>query len=250
MMKAFIVEFEKIRRRRNWLFVFLLILVEILWSIWAVSRMDDQDLQQGWFFTMYQFPLLNSIVMPLIAAVVASRLSDIEHKGQSFRLLRTIQPAGSIFDAKFLCGAVFMWACALLQTLMIVIIGCIAKFKGVIPFTMLGEFLLFTISVDVTILLLQQTLSLLFNNQMVSLSVGLIGAFSGLFSMYLPLTFQKFLIWSYYGVMMFIRMDWNHETRVTNFYAIPVDWTAMIFLLIFFMLIYIIGRYLFVKKEI
>ena len=249
-MKAITVEFMKIRHRKNWFFVFLLILVQIVWSLWAVSRMDAEDLQQGWLFSMYQFPLLNSIMMPVITAVVASGLCDVEHKGQSLRLLRTMLPAGKIFDAKFFCGAIFMLVTSFFQVLVIVMIGLFAPYGGEIPFRMLGEYLLFTTAVNLTILLLQQVLSLLFTNQMVALSVGLIGAFSGLFSMYLPQSFQKFLIWAYYGVLMFVRLDWSRETRISNFYSVAADWSGMVTLGIFFVVIYVVGRYLFVRKEI
>lgn len=77
------MEFRKIRRRKVWVIVAALISVQILWSLWEIDRMDAHDLSQGWMYFLYQFPLLNSIMMPVIAAVVASRLCDIEHKGQT-----------------------------------------------------------------------------------------------------------------------------------------------------------------------
>ena len=248
-MKAFAVEFQKIRRRRIWLIIALLVFVQVVWSLWGVSDMDAHDLQQGWRFSLYQFPLLNSIMMPVVAAVVASRLCDVEHKGQSLKSLRTILSAGRIFDSKFLCGAVFMLAATILQVVLICIIGFGKQFTEPIPIRLIGYYLIFTFAINLTIVVFQQVLSLLFKNQMVSLSVGLIGTFIGLFSLFFPQGFQKFLIWGYYGVLMFVRMDWNPETRISNLYWTPVDWSGLIFLAVFFFAIYLVGRLLFIKKE-
>ncbi|HBQ86615.1 MAG TPA: ABC transporter permease, partial [Syntrophomonas sp.] len=113
MIKALSVEFQKIRHRRVWAIVAALILVQMLWSLWGIQRMDAHDLYQGWMYFLYQLPLLNSIMMPVIAAVVASRLCDIEHKGQTFKLLNTVMPAQRLFAAKFVCGALYMLATVL-----------------------------------------------------------------------------------------------------------------------------------------
>ena len=226
-----------------------MIMVQILWSIWGVRRMDAHELSQGWMFFLYQFPLLNSIMMPVIAAVVASRLCDIEHKGQMLKLLNTVMPAGRLFAAKFLCGALYMLAAVLLQLIVIVAVGYAVGFMGAPPFDKLFYYLLFTTAVNLTILLLQQVLSLLFVNQMVPLTVGLIGGLSGLFIMFFPQNLERLLLWGYYGVLMFVGMNWDRATRITDFYYAPVNWAGFITLAVMFCVIYIIGRTLFVRKE-
>lgn len=249
MRKALALEFHKIRRRRVWMIVAAMIVVQILWSIWGVGRMDAHELSQGWMFFLYQFPLLNSIMMPVIAAVVASRLCDIEHKGQTLKLLNTVMPAGRLFAAKFLCGALYMLATVLLQLVVIIAVGYAVGFMVNPPLDKLFYYLLFTSSVNLTILLLQQVLSLLFVNQMVPLTVGLIGGFAGLFIMFFPQNLERLLLWGYYGVLMFVGMNWDKATRVTDFYYAPVDWAGFITLAVMFCAIYIIGRALFVRKE-
>ena len=249
MSKALAMEFHKIYRRRVWMIVAAMILVQILWSIWGVQRTDAHKLSQGWMFFLYQYPLLNSIMMPVIAAVVASRLCDIEHKGQTLKLLNTVMPAGRLFAAKFLCGALYMLAAVLLQLIVIVAVGHAVGFVGNPPFDKLVYYLLFTTAVNLTILLLQQVLSLLFVNQMVPLTVGLIGGLAGLFIMFFPQNLERFLLWGYYGVLMLVGMDWNSVTRVTSYYWVPVDWRGFITLAVMFCVIYIVGRTLFVRKE-
>jgi hypothetical protein len=249
MIKALAVEFQKIRRRRVWAIVAALIFVQMLWSLWGIQRMDAHDLSQGWMYFLYQLPLLNSIMMPVIAAVVASRLCDIEHKGQTLKLLNTVMPAQRLFTAKFLCGALYMLATVLLQLIVIVAVGCVVGFEGNPPPDKLLYYLLFTTVVNLTIFLLQQVLSLLFKNQMIPFSVGIIGSFAGLFMLYFPQSLERFLLWGYYGVLMVVGMDWDRATRITDFYYVPVDWAGFIALIIMFCAIYIIGRALFVRKE-
>jgi hypothetical protein len=249
VIRALFVEVYKTRRKKVWLIIAALIAAQCLWALWSFSRMDAQDLRQGWLYSFYQFPLLNSIMMPVIAAVVASRLSDMEHKGQTLRLLNTIMPAGRLFDVKFLSGAVYIVIAAALQLFVILLAGYAYGFEGAAPVQLCLYYFLFTIAVSLTILLLQQVISLLFVNQMVALSIGLVGAFTGLFSLYFPPQFGKLILWGYYGVLMFIHMDWDPATRVSTLSTIPVDWFGFVLLVGQFCILYFVGRTLFARKE-
>lgn len=249
-MRALAAEFYKVRRRKVWLIVAVLISVQIMWMLWSCRYMDVQGLKQGWMRFLYQFPMLNTIMMPVIAAVVASKLSDAEHKGQTFKLLKTVMTAGRLFDAKFLCGALYMIAVAVLQVSTMIVIGHAKGFEGAVPAPMFGYYFLFTTAVNLTILLLQQVLSLMFVNQMVPLSIGLIGGLGGLYVMFFPRSIEKFILWGYYSVLAFVSMDWDKGTRICNYYWIPVNWQGFIVLIIVFLVIYAIGRSMFIRKEI
>lgn len=249
MKEAVALEFYKTRHRRIWLIVSAMIFVQMLWSIWGVGRMDARELSQGWMYFVYKFPLLNSIMMPVIAAVVASRLSDVEHKGQTLKLLNTVMPAGRLFTAKFICGALYLFAVVLLQIVVMVVTGCIAGFVGNPPLDKLLLYLLFTLAVTLTILLLQQVLSILFTNQMISLCVGLIGGLTGLFTMFFPQGLARLILWGYYGVLMLVGMNWDAGTRIMDYHYTPVDWGGFVTLTVAFCALYIIGRALFVRKE-
>lgn len=249
MNRALLVEFYKTRHRSNLWIIAALLAGQILWSAWSLTYMDSEDLKQGWLYFLYQFQLLDSLMMPLIAAVVMSRLCDIEHKGSAFRLLNTLLPAGRLFDVKFLSGSFYLVAAALLQVLVIFCAGTLRGFAGAVPWRLLTAYFFVTTAVNLTLLVLQQTLSLLKGNQMPAFIVGLIGAFFGLFSLYFPVGLQKIAPWGYYGVLMFIRMDWNRDTRVTHFYQSSLDWGGLAALVMMFILIYTLGRCLFVRKE-
>lgn len=250
MIKAIAAEFRKVRGKKVWIIVAALMCVQLLWELWSFRNMNAERLKQGWLYLMYEFPMLNTIFMPLVAAVVASRLCDEEHKGQTLKLLETVMPAGRLFGAKFLCGAVYMAAAAVIQVMLITVSGVVKGFPGGIPVRQLTMYFAVTCAVSLTLYLTQQVLSLLFVNQMIPLAVGVAGAFIGLFSLYFPQTVQKLFLWSYYGVLMFVGMDWDRAARITNFYLTPVDRSGFLFLAVLFFLIYGIGRTIFVRKEI
>lgn len=83
-MNALRLEFYKAHRKRYWLIVAAMTGAQALWLIWAMRRMDADGLAQGYLECLYQFPILNSIVLPVMISVLVSRMCDIEHKGCSF----------------------------------------------------------------------------------------------------------------------------------------------------------------------
>jgi hypothetical protein len=248
-MKVLAMEFQKIKRKGIFTTVVVLLGVQCLWGLFSFRNMSGEKLAQGWYQCLYHFPILNAIMMPIIIAVLASRLCDVEHKGQTFKLLETIIPAETLFHAKYMCGVIQMVAIAVFQVLMILTFGVIKGFGGPIPWDKIIFYLISTIGVHVTILLLQQVLSLHFSNQMVPLTLGLLGSLAGLFSMFLPKGIGKLLIWGYYGVMMRVGLNWDESTRISDFYYVPIDWLGVILLVGMFLAIYIYGRRSFARKE-
>ena len=81
------VEWRKARRRRLWMPVAALVAMQGLWLAWAVRGMDAAEAAQGYLGCLYQLPMMNAIVMPVAAAVLVSRLCDMEHRGDAFKQL-------------------------------------------------------------------------------------------------------------------------------------------------------------------
>ena len=49
----------------------------------------------------------------------------------------------------------------------------------------------------------------------------MVGSLSGLFAAFMPTVVSYFLPWGYYIPLSTIRMDWNRETRIVRYYAVP-----------------------------
>lgn len=248
-MKLLRLEFYKTRRRKLWLVVLLFTLAQILWTLWAMSRMDASDRSTGWLWCLNQLPMLNAIFLPIMATVLASRISDLEHKGQTLKLLETLVSSGGIFNAKLICGFFYLTGGILVQNGTILCAGLGKGFQGPLPIRAFGLYLLSTLAVTWTVYLLQLILSLLILNQMIPLLVGVAGGFIGVFSLYLPTSIGKLLLWGYYAALGLVGMDWDKPTRTVTFFRISWDTSAFFQLIAFSLLLYLAGRILFYRKE-
>lgn len=252
-MTALRLEFFKTKRRGLWMIVGALILCEMAWLLWAFRNPDAEDLRLGWMLLLYNIPLLNGIIFPLIAAVLASRLADLEHKSCSLKLLETVQSPRALFTAKYLCGATYVLAVNLIESAVLLGMGAFYGFEGPAPLWAYGLYFLFGLVCGLEILALQLSLSLCIKNQMVSLCIGCGGSFSGLLLMFLPqLPLLRALIpWGHIGALMFVGLrDWNPETRIMNLYYMPIDWPVFALTIAYLVIIFAIGRHAFARKEV
>jgi hypothetical protein len=248
MITALSMEFYKIRHRKVGLTVAMMIGVQFLWALWAMNKMSEHELSQGWMSSIYSFSQLNCIMMPILVAIVASRLSDIEHKGATIKLLKTLMPSNRLFTAKFLCGAVFMVITVILQTAIILFIGYTQGITQQFPLGYFSYFIFFTLLVDLTLLVLQLILSLLFLNQMVGFIIAIAGAFLGLYSLFFS-NVGNFVLWGYYVILSPVRMNWDRASRIVDYYWSTIPLVQLTILIITFILFHILGQKLFTEKE-
>lgn len=223
MCKALQMEFWKCRRRMVGLVCLAFVAVQLLWVGRTLFDMTPEELSQGWMLIIYDLILIDAIMMPTTAAVLASRNCDLEHKGSTLKLLETLVPAGRLFDAKLCWGAIHIAATLLARTAGFLLLGRLLGLPEQVPWDKFGLLFFFSFFVSLTIYLLQQDLSLFFQNQAVALVLGLFGSFVGLLSMFFPQWVQKLVIWGYYGVLAIAGMNWDPDTRVTEFYWMQID---------------------------
>lgn len=249
-MKLLNCEFLKTRKRYVLITTVLITLFELCWIFYG--KYSDDNIRKGWMLLLYQLPLINAIFMPLLSIIVASRLSDIEHKGYMLKQLCCITPKGRLYDAKLVYGLGMVLASLVLQFAGVYIGGKYLGFGGTFPLDLYVLYWIFTICASFAIYIFQHTLSLLFKNQTVPFFVGVIGQFFGLFSMFLPqLPWLRYsLLWGYFGVLQFVGGDWDRETRISTFYTMEINWTLFAVLIAGMVVLYLVGKKLFVKKEV
>ena len=252
MIRLLQCEFKKTRGRYIFITALVITAAELVWALHG--DYNDFMLENGWMAFLYQLPLINAIFMPLLSIIVASRLCDIEHKGAMLKSLAVIVPKGKIYDAKLIYGLAITLFCNIVSWAVTIIGGYFIGFFGSAPIKLYLLYLLFTVTPTIAIYIFQHTLSLLFKNQAVTFFAGIIGTFGGLFSMFLPQLpwIRKSLIWGYYGVLQFVGLfGWTPETRYANahFDVMGFDWTFFVVLIAVSVLMYIVGRKLFVRKE-
>ena len=219
-MRTLYAELKKSRRRHNTLVAVCISLFVLLWAT-QTGGTGEGRLEQGYSALFYAVPVMNTVVMPLGTAVLASRLWDLESKGNSCRMLLTLQSRKSLFRGKA--------AVALLQILLIGVIECagipaLGKHFGFTEPLGWGQLLWLAIStfaVNAMLFFLWLFLSIRFDNQVPTLAAGMVGSLSGLFAAFMPSLVSYFLPWGYYIPLSTIRMDWNRETRIVRYYSTP-----------------------------
>lgn len=251
-MRLFMTEFRKIRRRHigllyvgAWLFTFL-------WMAWAMSTMSLEEINsQGYYYLLLSIPLINAIILPTILACVESRICDIELKGNTLKMLCTMQPRHSIYHIKLAVSILYLLIFSLAETAIIPLLCHYYQISQPIPIKYITIFFFSTYAVSFVLVVLQQSLSLLSENQLFPLFFGVGGTFVGLFSWFFPnLPIRYMLPWGYYCVGVSVNMIYDETTRTTTYYTIPFPKEIFCLFLIFGILIYLIGKDRFMKKEV
>ena len=244
------LEFYKCRRRQIFLICAGLLGAELVWFGVYLARQDPEDLLQGWMLTLYNLAMVDAILFPLGTAVLASRNCELEHKGTTLKLLETAVTPGQLYTAKLIWGALVLAAMLVVRSALFLGTGVQAGFPDAVPW---GRFALFTLlswAVSMMVYSLQQGLSLRFANQAIPLICGISGSFVGLLSLLFPVGIQRCVPWGYYGLLSLVRMEWDPDTRFTQFFwqwPQPLD---LVLLALWAVLFFIVGRTLFVRKEV
>ena len=253
-MKLIFTELKKIRRRHIGLLYTGSLLIIIAWSLWAMSRMENRNqviTQQGFYYLLVNYPLMNAIFLPAIIACVESRLCDIELKGNTLKLLYTMQPRHSIYHIKLFISILYLTAFMIMETALIFLLCSFFHVKQFPPTDHLLLFFLSNVVVGIVIVIIQQTLSLLSDNQLFPLFLGVGGTFAGIFSGFFPeLPIRYLLPWGYYCVFPTVNPYYEEATRTVTYYTEPFNYKLFIGFIIFGIIAYLIGKNQFMKKEV
>ena len=199
---------------------------------------------------LYNLAMVDAIVLPLSVAALASRSCELEHKGNTWKLLETMVLPGRLYAAKLCWGALILAALLILRSGVFLAMGILLRFPGEVPWGRFAVFTLISWAVSMMVYALGQGLSLRFANQAPALICGIAGSFLGILSMLFPPALMRCVPWGYYGLLALVGMDWNKATRITRFFwqwPSPVD---LALLAIWAAAFVTVGRTLFLKKEV
>ncbi len=245
-----LVELKKEHHLKIYLIPLAFLFVIFCWGAFSFRGADDYDLAQGYTYLLYQLPLINCILMPVLLAVLASRLCDMEIKGHTLLLLGTLQEKRCFYDWKYLHSFIWLLLFSIGEGLVFPLCGRLFHFTETFPLGLVLRHVGTLLIAGAIVLTLQHFLSLMSENQIVPLLVGLMGAFLGLFSMYFPHAVARFVLWGYFGAFLPVGMDWNADTRVIAFYSVPFPSLTFLLFLLFGILLYLMCRAVFLKKEV
>lgn len=243
-------ERRKGRKRYVILIPLIFLMFQALWGIWQLGYASPDEIDAGYFLLFHHLPIMNTILLPMMAAVIASRLCDMEIKGDTLKLLYTMEKETAFFYCKYLAGVWYLLLFTLGQGIMILALGRFYDFGHGLKWLMLFEYLAVTLLVSSLLLVIQQTLSLLSSSQILPLATGLTGCFLGLFSLFLPAPAARLFVWGYYAAFPVAAMEWEPSTRVCCYYEVPFPGLFFLLFLIGSFGIYELCKFLTTRKEV
>ena len=104
-MAAFRAELQKAHRRHDLALCLLIPGIVVLW-VGGLAPADPEERDNGYSALLYSLPVIEAILMPVMMAVLASRLWDMEIKGNTAKLLYTLQSRRSLFAGKAVFGGI------------------------------------------------------------------------------------------------------------------------------------------------
>ena len=248
-MNELSVEYRKQRHLFVWLIPLAFLAVLFLWGGAGQRNLSDYDLAQGYSYLLYQIPVLNCIFMPIMLAVISSRICDMEVKGQTLKLLFTLQNKGTFYDRKYLTEFLYLLLFCAGELVMLLLYGVIYGYTEPIPAMLFLQHLAVTLLAGSAVLTLQHILSLLSVNQIIPLLTGLAGSFLGLFSEFFPPALARLVLWGYFGAFIPYNIEWNETER--EVLLIPRAFPTGLFagFCAFVILFYLLCRHIFLRKE-
>lgn len=243
-------EAMKQKGKRNILVPVAFLALLFFWTLFLLKGIKQEELPFGYFSLLYQYPVMNAILVPLMVSVTASRTCDMEVKGDTMKILFTLEKRGHFFDCKFLMGMKYLVLFFVGQTALIPLSGKLFGFTQEIPWKHLLLFFISGFSVATALLLLQEILSLFSHNQILPLIVGLAGSFLGLFSLFFPENIMKLVLWGYFAVFSTTGMNWDKTTRISTYSEIPFPVSTFLLFLVFCTAAFLLCRTLIQKKEV
>lgn len=229
MIGAFHAEVQKARRRRDLLLCLLAPIIMVLW-MGGLNPSTPDKLANGYSALFYSIPVIASILMPVMMAVLASRLWDMEVKGSMPKLLYTLQSRRSLFAGKAAFGVLEVLLVTLLAMAASVLLGRVQGYTEAFP---VGQFLYLTVctlAVNAMLFFSEFLLMLWFGNPLPALCVGIVGALVGLFSAFMPPIVSYFVPWGYsIPLSAYEVADWDRASHTVTYGTRAFNWGLLSF---------------------
>lgn len=174
-----------------------------LMSVFSIKSSEELADPISIHLVMSSMAFIKVIILPVILASLASMAVQLENRHKMWNVLRSSGVSyASIYRVKF----VYLYSCYLLsQLLEWIIITVILKQRGFTGLVSLSDITLYGLSIlgiSGFILLGHYLLSLRWNNQLLSLSVAILGSLMGIIILLISKEMMKWIPYSWYGFLM------------------------------------------------
>jgi hypothetical protein len=224
------VEILKMRRLRVLLVTALLVIASValsstnLFSQSTIKSFADPA-AKPWAMLLLNTAFFNAMTGAVFAAVLASRQTDIEHSGAGWNLAATsgLTP-GALCRVKLAALTVVIVPAVVLQNTVLIVF---ARMMGISVPLDVGPWVTYTIlliTVDLTMCAFHLWLAAVVENQLVVVSAGLLGGFTGAFMLLAPVSVARLLPWGYYTVIIPTRFITSGDKTGYEYISPPSAW--------------------------
>ena len=224
------IEVLKMRRLRVLLVTAILITVSILMSALQLGSMAKHGQlsdpgAQPWAALLSSMTFDNAMIQPLFVAILASRQTDIEHTGAGWNLAATsgLTP-GALCRVKLAALTLLIVPATIAQSAVLIIV---ARVMGLSLPLDVGPWVAYTLLlalVNIAMCAYHLWLAAVVENQLVVMSVGLLGCFIGVYMLLAPPSLARLLPWGYYAVISPVKMSMVDGHAVIEYITAPMLW--------------------------
>lgn len=219
--KIIVNEFAKMRHLHVWLLAAVLLVVMTGFAIsTGISSPDfDRVTDGGWNSLLNSFGGVAPLVSPLLLAIMASRLVDIEHVGGGWLLSATSGATpGALCRAKMLALAVLVVVATTAASMLVAATGFLTEIKAPWPAARwIGQTVMILV-VNLVLVALAVIIAARSENQLVGIGIGLLGTVLALIASGMPSWFVHLTPWGYYTLAAVTGYDDTALVAVTPSY--------------------------------
>ncbi len=256
-MKYLWLELYKLKHRKVFLTFLVILGVELLFvfSNYGNNKnflnMVSDSAAPAWEDLIIGPAAINGLFFPILAAVIASRICDMEHKGNTWKLLEcNNQNRRSIWFCKFTIVSTLMMLAIFIQAFIIIAYGNSMGIVQPLPVRTLLGFVLGTAMITFVVVTIQVFFSLVCTNQLIPMSIGMIGALIGFISTLLPPGIRNILIWGNYAELMVLGQDTSSGNLQSSGLVVRnINFVPLAILFVVGLVAYVVFRKRFEKYE-
>lgn len=200
------VEFAKMRRLRVWLLAALISAATLAFSAMQlfspsyVARINDPATGHWGAFLLF-YAMIKAMTAPILAAVLASRQVEIEHQGNGWTMAATLGLSrGRLCLTKIAALTPIVAVTSTFELGGLVVASRLAGARVPLPTGSWAWYAAASFAVTMVLLAGSVWLAARVEQQLVTLGIGVLGAFVGVFTMLMPEWLAMSLPWGYYAV--------------------------------------------------
>lgn len=256
-MKYLWLELYKLKHRKVFLTFLVILGVELLFVFSNYGNnnnflnMISDPAAPAWEDLIIGPAAINGLFFPILAAVIASRICDMEHKGNTWKLLEcNNQNRRYIWFCKFTIVSTLMMLAIFIQAFIIIAYGNSVGIVQPLPVRTLLGFVLGTAMITFVVVTIQVFFSLVCTNQLIPMSIGMIGALIGFISTLLPPGIRNILIWGNYAELMVLGQDTSSGNLQSSGLVVRnINFVPLAILFVVGLVAYVVFRKRFEKYE-